>query len=178
MLIVWNFDSETILEGLFIELAFVRWPVQYCYSCSTCLPKSADAGRCNEVGQLTFWSHHSPIPVDSKPRCLTSKLHPLLMATGAEFKIEHVDTASWLHPKFIKQQGLDHVWVKTIERFWLDEHNEPQVRNWCQMMPVSSTMKNAYRSRKTDDENNFAVPQSFSFMCRQGRVFLHFVSSN
>ena len=37
-------------------------------------------------------------------------------------------------------------------------------------MPASSTMKNAYRTRATDEETNMAVPQSFSFMCRQGAV--------
>ena len=35
-------------------------------------------------------------------------------------------------------------------------------------MPTSSTLKNAYRARKTDEENNMKVPQSFSFMCREG----------
>ncbi|CAL1162578.1 unnamed protein product [Cladocopium goreaui] len=41
------------------------------------------------------------------------------------------------------------------------------VRNWCQLMPTSSTLKNAYRGRKSDEETNMKVPQSFSFMCRE-----------
>lgn len=36
-------------------------------------------------------------------------------------------------------------------------------------MPSSSTLSNAYLSRKTDEESGMKVPQSFSFMCREGR---------
>ena len=38
-------------------------------------------------------------------------------------------------------------------------------------MPTTATLKNAYLSRKNDDEKNMKVPQSFSFMCREGVGF-------
>eukprot|EP00434_Breviolum_minutum_P009292 symbB.v1.2.008188.t2/scaffold450.1/size202773/7 len=41
------------------------------------------------------------------------------------------------------------------------------VRNWCHLTPSSSTLSNAYLSRKTDEESGMKVPQSFSFMCRE-----------
>ena len=39
-------------------------------------------------------------------------------------------------------------------------------------MPATATLKNAYLPRKSDEEKNMKVPQSFSFMCREGRGFL------
>ncbi|CAK9042286.1 Uncharacterized protein SCF082_LOCUS24342 [Durusdinium trenchii] len=44
------------------------------------------------------------------------------------------------------------------------------IRDWCKLMPSGATLKNCYRARKGDAEENaeFAVPQSFTFMCREG----------
>ena len=42
----------------------VRWCFQHCYSSSTCMSWFTDPCRCDEVGQLEFWSHHLPIPVE------------------------------------------------------------------------------------------------------------------
>jgi hypothetical protein len=38
-------------------------------------------------------------------------------------------------------------------------------------MPLTATLKNAYRGRPSDEDQNMKVPQSFSFMCREGRGF-------
>ncbi|CAL1126565.1 unnamed protein product [Cladocopium goreaui] len=42
------------------------------------------------------------------------------------------------------------------------------IRNWAKLMPTNSTLRNCYRSRKNDAENNMRVPQSFSFFPREG----------
>ena len=44
------------------------------------------------------------------------------------------------------------------------------MRDWCTLMPAGATLKNCYRARKgdMDGEETFAVPQSFSFMAREG----------
>jgi len=43
-------------------------------------------------------------------------------------------------------------------------------------MPAGATLKNCYKSRKDDKEGDehFAVPQSFTFMAREGKLF-HFI---
>ena len=38
-------------------------------------------------------------------------------------------------------------------------------------MPQTATLKNAYRGRPSDEDENMKVPQSFSFMCREGQGF-------
>ena len=43
-----------------------------------------------------------------------------------------------------------------------------EVRDWCKVMPQTASLKNAYKTRHTDEDNNMKVPQSFSFTCRQG----------
>jgi len=44
------------------------------------------------------------------------------------------------------------------------------IRDWCTLMPAGATLKNCYRARKGDGEGNdsYAVPQSFTFMVREG----------
>ncbi|CAL1173955.1 unnamed protein product [Cladocopium goreaui] len=41
------------------------------------------------------------------------------------------------------------------------------IRDWAALMPANATMRNCYRSRKTDGANNMRVPQSFSFFPRE-----------
>ena len=50
----------------------VRWCFQHCYSSSTCMSWFTDPCRCDEVGQLEFWSHHLPIPAN-KAKVLDKK---------------------------------------------------------------------------------------------------------
>ena len=54
--------------------------------------------------------------------------------------------------------------------------NEPcvlkqtKIRDWCRIMPSSATLRDAYRARKGDKDHDegFKVPQSFTFMAREG----------
>lgn len=45
-----------------------------------------------------------------------------------------------------------------------------EIRDWCSLMPSGATMTNCYKLRKgdRDGEEQWAVPQSFSFMAREG----------
>ena len=45
-----------------------------------------------------------------------------------------------------------------------------KIRDWCSLMPTGAVLKNCYRARKGDSEGDetFAVPQSFTFMTREG----------
>lgn len=47
-----------------------------------------------------------------------------------------------------------------------------KIRDWCTLMPAGATLKNCYRARKGDGEgdDSYAVPQSFTFMVREGGV--------
>lgn len=44
------------------------------------------------------------------------------------------------------------------------------IRDWCSLMPTGACLKNCYRARKGDSEGDdtYAVPQSFTFMAREG----------
>ncbi len=48
------------------------------------------------------------------------------------------------------------------------ESEQAKIRNWCKLMPNNAKMSNCYRSRKTDEDLNMRVPQSFSFFPREG----------
>ena len=45
-----------------------------------------------------------------------------------------------------------------------------KIRNWCALMPAGATLTNCYKARKGDRDGaeQWAVPQSFSFMAREG----------
>ena len=50
-----------------------------------------------------------------------------------------------------------------------------EIRDWCRMMPAGSTLRNAYRARKGDrdqQDDPMKVPQSFSFIAREGWVLI------
>lgn len=46
-----------------------------------------------------------------------------------------------------------------------------KIRNWCSLMPACVSLTNCYRARKADrdGEEEYAVPQSFTFMAREGK---------
>ena len=90
-----------------------------------------------------------------KFKCLYAKMNPLFARSGLDFVIDHIDTAP-----------LPATLVEKASPFYCNF----KVRNWCALMPNSSHMLNAYKGRPTDEERNMHVPQSFSFMCRQGVV--------
>ena len=76
----------------------------------------------------------------------------LFARKGMAFECEHVDTASRL---LFRCRLL-------IE-----------VRDWCKLMPMCASLRNAYRSRKADmpvdaheEGDGYRVPQSFSFLLR------------
>lgn len=51
-----------------------------------------------------------------------------------------------------------------------------KVRDWVSLLPTSVTLKNAYRDRKAKrGEEQKKVPQSFTFMAREGWVFVFFL---
>ncbi len=53
----------------------------------------------------------------------------------------------------------------------LPHFTSTKIRDWCRMMPTGATLRNAYRARKGDhdaDGPEHKVPQSFSFMAREG----------
>ena len=65
-----------------------------------------------------------------------------------------------------RRQGSDdftlgHVFAKRMSS---------EIRDWCSIMPAGASLKNCYRARKgdMDGEETFAVPQSFTFMAREG----------
>ena len=45
-----------------------------------------------------------------------------------------------------------------------------KIRDWCSLMPTGAVLKNCYMARKGDSEGDdtYAVPQSFTFMTREG----------
>ena len=54
----------------------------------------------------------------------------------------------------------------------IDHFVSSEIRNWAKLMPNNATLRNAYRSRKSDGENNCRVPQSFSFFPREGMALM------
>ena len=48
-----------------------------------------------------------------------------------------------------------------------------EVRDWCRIMPGGATLSNCYKARKGDrdgpESEHWAVPQSFTFMVREGK---------
>ena len=48
-----------------------------------------------------------------------------------------------------------------------------EIRDWCRIMPAGATLKNCYRPRKgdSDRDDERCVPQSFTFMAREGWEF-------
>lgn len=50
----------------------------------------------------------------------------------------------------------------------------PKVRDWTDLMPSTVGLKNAYKERKAKNEadEEMKVPQSFTFMAREGAMLL------
>ena len=107
-------------------------------------------------------------------RCLYKKLTPLFSKSGLEFHIEQIDTDACVQITWVTGWLSDFKYGIQVRKCpsYEFKFQHIKVRNWSKMMPTSATLKNAYLSRKTDEENNMKVPQSFSFMCREGRGFL------
>ena len=100
---------------------------------------------------------------------------PLFQKSGLRFECEMVDTVPCLpsiktNPPYKQRVSCCHNHSHGI-------HVKPlllaKIRDWCRIMPVGSTLRNAYRARKgdRDREDAFKVPQSFTFMQRQGWFF-------
>ena len=101
---------------------------------------------------------------------------PLFQKSGLRFECEMVDTVPCLpsiktNPPYKQRVSCCHNHSHGI-------HVKPlllaKIRDWCRIMPVGSTLRNAYRARKgdRDREDAFKVPQSFTFMQRQGWFFI------
>ena len=63
---------------------------------------------------------------------------------------------------------------------WLTCHfvlKQTKIRDWCRIMPSAASLRDAYRARKGDKEHDdsLKVPQSFTFMAREGRGSSHFI---
>ena len=62
---------------------------------------------------------------------------------------------------------------RTKNKHWYSQIGCPlvaKIRNWCALMPAGATLTNCYKLRKGDRDGpgQWAVPQSFSFMAREG----------
>lgn len=85
---------------------------------------------------------------------------PLFAKSGLKFECELVDTASCWQLTC----GVGSIYFDTLAFL-------AKVRDWCRLMPSGATLKNCYRARKGDRDNEDAlkVPHSFTFIQRQGR---------
>ena len=90
-------------------------------------------------------------------RALQQKLPKTFDKHGLQVVVELVDTAPWCV---------------------IDCSLECQVRDWNAILPRDISLKNAFRDRVSKDPNVEAgkVPQSFTFMTREGWLILRSVS--
>ena len=108
-------------------------------------------------------------------RVQEEELGPGSGACGYGFFDELLCLGSYAHIKYLLVGlTLNPDWPSHVNIFagvilW---NIETQVRNWCKLMPGHASLRNAYRSRKTDGEDNIRVPQSFSFFPREGWFFI------
>lgn len=109
----------------------------------------------------------------SPTRTLLQRMAPLFAKSGMRFECEMVDTVTW----FIKQSQLIAAAKTSLDSknmaLWNHILGMAKIRDWCRMMPAGSTLRNAYRARKGDRDNQddpMKVPQSFSFIAREGWV--------
>ena len=102
-------------------------------------------------------------------RTILRKLTPVFAKKGLALEVELVDTASWPHRT---DQSNPFVTIPLCPIEIIDRFVSSEIRNWAKLMPNNATLRNAYRSRKSDGENNCRVPQSFSFFPREGMALM------
>ena len=104
-------------------------------------------------------------------RTILRKLAPVFQRKGLVLEVELVDSVSGMH----RSVSTIPYWSEQITQYILWLQLWAKIRNWTKLMPSSATLRNCYRSRKTDAETNFRVPQSFSFFPREGRTIIWFL---
>ena len=100
-------------------------------------------------------------------RTLINRMRPLFAKSGLIFECEIVSEVPWW-----RKLGLMALWagLQNIPNMSIWFPALTKIRNWCSLMPTGATLSNAYRPRKgdRDGEEQHAVPQSFTFMAREG----------
>ena len=108
---------------------------------------------------------------------------PLFAKSGMRFECEMVDTVTCQTNVLKEMQQINakssgflctFLWIHTLHP-GTSSLATTKIRDWCRMMPTGASLRNAYRARKGDrdkqgDADAYKVPQSFSFMPREGRT--------
>lgn len=99
-------------------------------------------------------------------RTLIKRMRPLFEKSGMVFECELVDTVTCPIGAGKLMSGSESPNCHPLIS---------EMRDWCNIMPAGASLKNCYRARKGDadggdggDGETFCVPQSFSFMAREG----------
>ena len=104
-------------------------------------------------------------------------MRPLFAKAGMVFDCEIVDTATWLERAVKNKQQLFRLRVVyhsgigfSLEPFSPNNpfYHAAEIRDWCTIMPNGASLKNCYKARPNDREQDRCVPQSFTFMAREG----------
>lgn len=118
------------------------------------------------------------LPKMCSARIILNRLTPSFAKKGLVLEVQLVDTVSRMHSHWILWKVSDHpLTLRPSESPFIhlyhffkfeSESEQTEIRNWCQLMPNAAKLSNCYRSRKTDEQMNMRVPQSFSFFPREG----------
>ena len=118
------------------------------------------------------------LPKMCSARIILNRLTPSFAKKGLVLEVQLVDTVSRMHSHWILWKVSDHpLTLRPSESPFIhlyhffkfeSESEQTEIRNWCQLMPNAAKLSNCYRSRKTDEQMNMRVPQSFSFFPQEG----------
>lgn len=137
------------------------------------------------IDKLDILKHFGMSQLAIKPhyrRILEKKITPVFAKYDMEFRCEMVDT--------VPCQAICELSFHHVLYYHVQPQHKTKVRNWHNLMPNVATLKNAYRDRPnknsrggddlqdSDEEDNSdnrkKVPQSFTFIRREGWPFVVF----